>query len=82
MSRGASTGAKEQDAELFERLRAKRKQLADQRGVPPYIIFSDKSLIDMCERKPKTQAQFAQVFGVGEQKLAQFAEIFIRVINS
>lgn len=81
-STGTSTNTKKQDAELFERLRTKRKQLADQRGVPPYIIFSDKSLIDMCERRPKTQAQFAQVFGVGQQKLAQFAEIFIRVINS
>ncbi|MBF0489519.1 MAG: DNA helicase RecQ [Candidatus Omnitrophica bacterium] len=70
------------DKELFEKLRAKRKQLADQRGVPPYVIFSDKSLIDMCQRRPKTKAQFSQVFGVGEQKLEKFGDMFLRLINS
>ena len=67
---------------LFERLRVKRKELADKNGVPPYIIFSDKSLIDMCHRRPRTKAEFAEVFGVGEQKLERFSDIFIRTINS
>ncbi len=70
------------DSGLFEKLRAKRKELADKKGVPPYIIFSDKSLIDMCQRRPTTKGEFAQVFGVGEQKLERFSAIFIRVINS
>jgi ATP-dependent DNA helicase RecQ len=70
------------DNSLFERLRIKRKQLADESGVPPYIIFSDKSLIDMCERRPRTTAEFAQVFGVGEQKLQKFSSIFLTEINS
>jgi ATP-dependent DNA helicase RecQ len=70
------------DVDLFEKLRAKRKELADRAGVPPYIIFSDKSLVDMCNRKPKTKEEFAQVFGVGEQKLKRFSDIFIREINS
>ncbi|MEI8011848.1 MAG: RecQ family ATP-dependent DNA helicase, partial [Candidatus Omnitrophota bacterium] len=69
------------DTELFERLRAKRKELADKNGVPPYIIFSDKSLIDMCQRKPRTKAEFAHVFGVGEQKLERFSAAFLRVIH-
>jgi len=69
------------DNALFERLRIKRKQLADESGVPPYIIFSDKSLIDMCERRPRTTAEFAKVFGVGEQKLKRFSSIFLREIN-
>lgn len=68
------------DTTLFEKLRAKRKELADKTGVPPYIIFSDKSLIDMCHRKPKTKAEFAHIFGVGEQKLEKFSAAFIRVI--
>ncbi len=70
------------DTNLFEKLRSKRKELADANGVPPYIIFSDKSLIDMCHRRPKTKIQFAEVFGVGAQKLERFSDIFIRVINS
>jgi ATP-dependent DNA helicase RecQ len=70
------------DTTLFEKLRSKRKELADKAGVPPYIIFSDKSLIDMCHRRPKTKAEFSEVFGVGEQKLEKFSTVFIRVINS
>jgi len=70
------------DKDLFERLRSKRKELADSNGVPPYIIFSDKSLIDMCHRKPRTKADFSEVFGVGEQKLERFSSVFLRVINS
>ncbi|MBF0594758.1 MAG: DNA helicase RecQ [Candidatus Omnitrophica bacterium] len=77
-----SKQAEDYDTNLFERLRAKRKELADKMGVPPYIIFSDKSLIDMCQRKPTTKMQFAQVFGVGDQKLARFSAAFIRVITS
>ncbi len=69
------------DQDLFDKLRAKRKELADREGVPPYIIFSDKSLIDMCQRRPRTSGEFAQVYGVGELKLAKFAEIFIRLIH-
>ena len=70
------------DTALFERLRSKRKELADKSGVPPYIIFSDKSLIDMCQRKPRTRSEFAEVFGVGAQKLERFSDVFIRVLNS
>ncbi len=70
------------DEDLFGKLRSKRKELADRRGVPPYVIFSDKSLIDMCQKRPKSKTQFAKVFGVGEQKLDKFADIFLRVINS
>jgi ATP-dependent DNA helicase RecQ len=70
------------DTTLFDKLRSKRKELADKTGVPPYIIFSDKSLIDMCHRKPKTKAEFSEVFGVGAQKLEKFSAVFIRVINS
>lgn len=69
------------DTGLFDRLRAKRKELADKNGVPPYIIFSDKSLIDMCQRKPRTKAEFAHVFGVGEQKLERFSAAFLRVLH-
>lgn len=69
------------DAALFEKLRVLRKRLADQKGVPPYVIFSDKSLLDMCKRKPRTKVQFAQVFGVGDQKLQMYCDMFLEVIG-
>ncbi len=72
----------EYDNALFAKLRAKRKELADRDGIPPYIIFSDKSLIDMCQRRPRTKAEFARVYGVGEQKLQKFGDLFLRLINS
>jgi ATP-dependent DNA helicase RecQ len=67
---------------LFEKLRARRKELADRAGVPPYIIFSDKTLIDMCHQQPKTKAAMALVFGVGQQKLAKYGADFLQIINS
>lgn len=71
----------EYDAALFEDLRQKRKQIADKRGVPPYVIFSDKSLIDMCRRRPRSMKEFADIFGVGERKLNQYGKIFLERIN-
>lgn len=70
------------DDTLFERLRIERKKLADQKGVPPYVIFSDKSLLDMCQRMPKNKSEFSQVFGVGDQKLKRYGDVFLRLINS
>lgn len=69
------------DEELFNILRVKRKELADRRGVPPYVIFSDKSLIDMCERLPRTHEEFSMVFGVGNQKLKKYGDIFMKLIK-
>jgi len=67
---------------LFERLRALRRQLADERGVPAYIIFSDVSLREMARNYPTTTAEFRRVPGVGEQKLKDFAEPFIAEIRT
>jgi ATP-dependent DNA helicase RecQ len=75
-------GAIECDEELFERLRALRRQLADERGVPAYIIFSDVSLREMAKHYPTTPVQFRRIPGVGEQKLKSFGEAFINEINS
>jgi len=70
------------DTALFEKLRAKRKELADRNNVPPYIIFSDKSLIDMCKKRPTTRFQFSQVFGVGAQKVGKYSAAFLKVITT
>jgi ATP-dependent DNA helicase RecQ len=68
------------DEGLFERLRTVRKRLADERGVPSYIIFSDVSLRQMARLYPSTQAEFARISGVGERKLAEFGEVFLAEI--
>ena len=69
------------DRELFQLLRQKRTDLAQQEKVPTYLIFGDLSLKDMASIKPVTRREFATVFGVGERKLQAYAEPFIEVIQ-
>ena len=68
------------DEVLFEKLRGLRKRLADERGVPPYIVFSDVSLRQMARFYPATGKDFARVSGVGDRKLREFGEVFLREI--
>lgn len=70
-----------QNDPLFEELRKIRKQLADDAGVPPFVIFSDKTLQDMCSRRPKTGDEFLEVNGVGTSKLEKYGEAFINAIH-
>ena len=67
---------------LFEQLRKLRLELAKEEAVPPYIIFSDKTLIDMCVKLPKNEYDMLGVSGVGENKLKKYGERFLEVINS
>ena len=67
--------------ELFERLRRLRKRLADEEGVPPYIVFSDAALRSMCVLMPRTPDEFLEVSGVGSAKLARYGEAFLSEIN-
>ena len=77
-----SSGAPANDAdpELFERLRTLRKRLADEAGKPPYIVFSDAALRDMCAKRPATDEEFLEVSGVGATKLARYGEAFLSEI--
>jgi ATP-dependent DNA helicase RecQ len=74
-------GEIECDEALFERLRSLRKQIADDRGVPPYIIFSDVSLRQMARYYPQNAEEFSHISGVGEKKLKEFGETFIDSID-
>jgi ATP-dependent DNA helicase RecQ len=67
----------EADQALFQLLRRKRAELAQQQGVPAFIIFGDKSLKDMARIKPITREAFAAVYGVGDHKLRAYADAFI-----
>ena len=69
------------DAALFERLRQRRRELADQAGVPAYVVFSDRVLVEMATSLPRTPAQFLAINGVGETKLARYGETFLQVIG-
>ena len=70
------------DEALFEKLRALRKQLADERSVPSYIIFSDVALRQMARFYPANDAEFSRISGVGEKKLREFGAMFLREIGS
>ncbi len=66
---------------LLQELKALRLDLAKERGVPAYVIFSDRTLVDMADKRPKTKDEFADVFGVGAAKLRDFAGIFLVAID-
>lgn len=70
----------EPDLELFARLKKLRAALAAKASVPAYVIFTDAALRDMCAKKPKTQAAFLQVSGVGEKKAARYGAAFLEEI--
>jgi ATP-dependent DNA helicase RecQ len=78
----ARAGAIECDELLFERLRALRRKLADQRDVPAYVIFSDVSLREMARAYPTTVSEFRRIPGVGEQKLKDLSEPFLGEIRN
>ena len=69
-------------ANLLAALKALRLELASERGVPAYVVFHDRTLIDMVRRQPRTREQFAEVNGVGAAKLEQFAEPFLAAIDA
>jgi ATP-dependent DNA helicase RecQ len=66
---------------LFEALRVLRKRLADDAGMPPYIVFNDASLRDMAQRQPTTLEEFSTIAGVGQAKLARYGEQFVELIR-
>lgn len=72
---------KEEDESLFQRLRQLRTEIAREEKVPPYIVFSDKSLVHMCILKPKTKEEMLQVTGVGEHKYSKYGEKFLEKIK-
>jgi ATP-dependent DNA helicase RecQ len=68
------------DEGLFEKLRWLRKRLADDRGVPPYVVFSDITLRQMARLYPVNEHELSRVSGIGEKKMREFGEIFLREI--
>lgn len=71
----------EQDEALFEKLRRLRAEIAKEEKVPPYIVFSDKTLVHMCAVKPKTKTEMLTVSGVGEFKYDKYGERFMQCME-
>lgn len=89
--RGKSTGKRskrkskitiaDEDIPLWEELRARRKELSDEAGVPAYVVFSDSTLADMIATKPQSLADMATVNGVGKHKLDTYGEEFLQIVR-
>ena len=67
---------------LWEALRDCRRELAEEQGVPPYVIFHDSTLVEMCSVAPKTLDDFSKLSGVGERKLMKYGEAFLAAIRN
>lgn len=78
---GATLLGKEESEQLFEELRALRRQLAEEELVPPYVIMSDKVLHLICLHRPTTIEAFGQINGIGEYKKRKYGDVFIQVIK-
>ena len=71
----------EHDLSLFQKLRELRKSIADAKGVPPYMVFGDKTLQQMAHCYPQNRDSFSRVSGVGKAKLDEYGEAFLRVVR-
>jgi len=71
----------EGDTELFEALRALRRTIASEQKIPPYMVFSDKTLVHMSTMKPSNDVEMLEVNGVGEHKLQKYGERFLNEIQ-
>ena len=79
---GAGVGGDDvPDMTVFEALRTLRRTIAEERGVPPYVVFSDASLRDMARLRPMTTDAFRRIKGVGDWKLDAFGERFVAAVR-
>ena len=78
---GVAAGLSPEDQDLFERLRGLRKALADAQQVPAYIVFSDKVLLEMAVRRPRTAHEMLAVPGVGPAKLEKYGASFLEAVS-
>jgi len=79
--RGEAACGLPMDEELFERLRALRRDIADKAGVPPYVIFHDSALMEMAALKPKKLDELRGIKGVGEHKLERYGALFLEAVS-
>jgi ATP-dependent DNA helicase RecQ len=80
---GAGRGRKARPVEggLISDLKALRRRIAREKGVPSFIIFSDATLADMCKKRPRNRTEFLKVSGVGQTKLEQYGDVFLKLLK-
>jgi ATP-dependent DNA helicase RecQ len=72
----------EEEQELFAKLKAKRLEIAREHKVPPYVIFHDKTLVEMVKILPQTLSDLTKISGVGEAKMKKYGEIFLELVRN
>ncbi|TGN41680.1 DNA helicase RecQ [Marinobacter confluentis] len=80
-NRGRKFADEVEDKEAWEALRACRKALADEKGVPPYVIFHDATLFEILTKQPETLADMAEITGVGAAKLEKYGDQFLAALK-
>ncbi|GAB4268114.1 MAG: DNA helicase RecQ [Methylomicrobium sp.] len=78
---GAREFRKQQDATLWEALRAKRREIANAQDIPPYQIFHDATLMEMVEQRPMNHRELRRISGIGERKLELYGDEFLSIIS-
>jgi ATP-dependent DNA helicase RecQ len=68
------------DVEVYDRLRDLRTQIASEKGIPPYIVFSDKTLKDLSNKQPQSKEEMLEIHGIGEVKFERYGEVFLDVL--
>ena len=74
--------AADSDQELLAHLKALRAKLAAKRGVPSYVVFGDKTLLEFASRKPQTTAEAEGIPGIGPAKMATYVPVFVKEIKA
>ena len=70
------------DAEIYDRLRELRREIASEKGIPPYIVFSDKTLKDLSVKQPESKEAMLEVHGIGEVKFERYGEAFLGIFQN
>jgi ATP-dependent DNA helicase RecQ len=70
------------DVELFDTLRGLRQEIAQEQGVPAYIVFGDKTLKEMAAKRPQSKEEMLQIGGIGEVKFERYGEQFLILLQS
>ena len=69
------------DVDIYDKLRTLRTQIASEKGIPPYIVFSDKTLKDLSVKQPKSKEDMLDVHGIGEVKFERYGKEFLEILQ-
>jgi len=70
------------DAEMYDKLRELRREIASEKGIPPYIVFSDKTLKDLSVKQPENKEEMLEIHGIGEVKFERYGEAFLGIFQN